>query len=218
MTQVFNPDLTNSLQQMMQRVDVTSFQALSKKAGVSEKQLRRLRKGEIEQLRVEILLKLAQALQVSVNELLTTFSLGTNTAQSLRQNVESLSVLKQEYQKLQKQLESQRETLKKEFQQSSLQILESWLLQWPTAAYAAGQNQQLPAVRLLPLVRPVEQLMQEWGVEAIASVGSEIPYDPQWHQLMDGTAAPGEVVKVRYVGYKTAGKLLYRAKVSPISN
>lgn len=218
MTQVFNPDLTNSLQQMMQRVDVTSFQALSKKAGVSEKQLRRLRKGEIEQLRVEILLKLAQALQVSVNELLTTFSLGTNTAQSLRQNVESLSVLKQEYQKLQKQLESQRETLKKEFQQSSLQILESWLLQWPTAAYAAGQNQQLPAVRLLPLVRPVEQLMQEWGVEAIASVGSEIPYDPQWHQLMDGTAAPGEMVKVRYVGYKTAGKLLYRAKVSPISN
>ncbi|MGC1395795.1 MAG: hypothetical protein WA828_16180, partial [Coleofasciculaceae cyanobacterium] len=66
--------------------------------------------------------------------------------------------------------------------------------------------------------RPVEQLMQEWGVEAIASVGSEIPYDPQWHQLMDGTAAPGEMVKVRYVGYKTAEKLLYRAKVSPISN
>jgi molecular chaperone GrpE (heat shock protein) len=91
-------------------------------------------------------------------------------------------------------------------------------VQWPTAAYAAAQNQQLPAVRLLPLVQPVEQLMQEWGVEANASVGSEIPYDPQWHQLMDGTAAPGEVVKVRYVGYRSAGKLLYRAKVSPISN
>lgn len=218
MTQAFNPDFTESLQQMMQRVDVTSFQALSKKAGVSEKQLRRLRKGEIEQLRVEVLLKLSQTLQVSVNELLATFSVGTTTVQSPQQNGESLSVLQQEYQKLQKQLETQRETLKQEFQQSSLQILESWLLQWPTAAYAAGQNQQLPAVRLLPLLRPVEQLMQEWGVEAIASVGSEIPYEPQWHQLMDGTAALGEVVKVRYVGYRSAGKLLYRAKVSPISN
>lgn len=61
--------------------------------------------------------------------------------------------------------------------------------------------------------------MQEWGVEAIASVGSEIPYDPQWHQLMDGTALPGELVRVRYTGYRLAdNKLLYRAKVSPISN
>ena len=216
MTQAFNPDLTNSLQQLMQRVDVTSFQALSKKAGVSEKQLRRLRKGEIGQLRMETLLKLSQALQVSISELLATFSLATTGIP--QQDTQSLAALKQEYQKLQQQLETQQETLKQEFQKSSLQILESWLVQWPTAAYAAVQNQQLPAVRLLPLVQPVEQLMQEWGVEEIASVGSEIPYDPQWHQLMDGTAAPGELVKVRYVGYRSAGKLLYRAKVSPISN
>lgn len=219
MTQAFNPDFTYSLQQLMQRIDVTSFQALSKKAGVSEKQLRRLRKGEIEKLRLETLLKIAQALQVSVTDLLTTFStVGTVAPWLPQQETESIAVLKQEYQKLQKQQETQREILKQEFQQSSLQILESWLLQWPTAAYAARQNQQLPAVKLLPLLQPVEQLIQEWGVEAIAFVGSEIPYDPQWHQLMDGTAAPGEVVKVRYVGYKTAGKLLYRAKVSPINN
>jgi DNA-binding Xre family transcriptional regulator len=225
MTQASHPDFTHSLQQLMQQVDITSFKELSKKAGVSEKQLRRLRKGEVEQLRVETLLKLSQALQVSISELLTTFSLvesttfGATTGGLSLHDAELLSVLKQEYQKLQQQLETQGETLRQEFQQSSLQILESWLLQWPTAAYAAGQNQQLPAVRLLPLVRPVEQLMQEWGVEAIASVGSEIPYDPQCHQLIDGTALPGEVVRVRYAGYRLgANKLLHRAKVSPISN
>lgn len=219
MTQSFNPAFTDSLQQLMASVNVTSFQALSRKAGVSEKQLRRLRKGEVEKLRVETLLKLSQALQVSVSELLTTFSsVEATTGGFPLQNVESIVVLKQEYQKLQEQLASQRETLKIEFQQSSLQILESWLVQWPTAAYAAGQNQQLPAVRLLPLLRPVEQLVQEWGVEAIASVGSEIPYNPQWHQLMDGTVTPGEAVRVRYVGYRIAGNLLHRAKVSPISN
>jgi molecular chaperone GrpE (heat shock protein) len=64
----------------------------------------------------------------------------------------------------------------------------------------------------------VEQLLQEWGVEAIASVGSQIPYDPHLHQLMEGTAQPGETVRVRYIGYRQAKKLLYRAKVSPVGN
>jgi DNA-binding Xre family transcriptional regulator len=220
MTQAFNSDFTQPLQQLMQGVGISSFKALSKTTGVSEKQLRRLRKGQVDQLRVENLLKLSQVLQVSVSELLATFSsVEANKPWLPQQETESLTVLKQEYQRLQQQLENQRDTLKQEFQQSSLQILESWLVQWPTAAYAAGQNQQLPAVRLLPLVRPVEQLMQEWGVEAIASVGSEIPYDPQWHQLMEGIAQPGELVKVRYTGYRLRdSKLLHRAKVSPVSN
>jgi DNA-binding Xre family transcriptional regulator len=220
MTQAFNSDFTQPLQELMQGVGISSFKALSKTTGVSEKQLRRLRKGQVDQLRVENLLKLSQVLQVSVSELLTTFSsVEANKPWLPQQETESLTVLKQEYQRLQQQLENQRDTLKQEFQQSSLQILESWLVQWPTAAYAAGQNQQLPAVRLLPLVRPVEQLMQEWGVEAIASVGSEIPYDPQWHQLMEGIAQPGELVKVRYTGYRLRdSKLLHRAKVSPVSN
>ena len=220
MTQAYSQDFTHPLQQLMQRVGVSSFKALSREAGVSERQVRRLRQGQVSQLRVETLLKLSQALQVSVSELLDTFSSTSILPVSQDDEGEgaSLEALRQEYQRLQQQLHDQRETLMQEFQQSSLQVLESWLVQWPTAAYAAQQNQQLPAVRLLPLVRPVEQLLQEWGVEAIAPVGSELPYDPQWHQLMEGTAQPGETVRVRYTGYRQGGKLLYRAKVSPISN
>jgi len=37
--------------------------------------------------------------------------------------------LEQEYQRLQVQMEQQRQALWQEFQQSSLQVLESWLLQ-----------------------------------------------------------------------------------------
>jgi molecular chaperone GrpE (heat shock protein) len=151
-----------------------------------------------------------------VNELLATFSSESLPTTSPSEGEEA--ALRQEYQRLQQQLAQQRETLRQEFQQSSLQVLESWLVQWPTAAYAAQQNQQLPAARLLPLVRPVEQLLQEWGVDAIASVGSEIPYDPHLHQLMEGTAQPGELVRVRYTGYCQGDKLLYRAKVSPVGN
>jgi molecular chaperone GrpE (heat shock protein) len=75
----------------------------------------------------------------------------------------------------------------------------------------------MEAVKLLPLVRPVQQLLSQWGVEAIASVGAEIPYDPQFHQLIAGTAQPGETVKVRNLGYRQGEKLLHRVKVSAIS-
>jgi molecular chaperone GrpE (heat shock protein) len=213
-------DYTQLLQKLMQQLGFSSYRQLSRSTGVSEKQLRRLRVGQVSQLRVETLLKLSQAFQVPVSELLATFSSESTllVSQADKEDATKLEALRQEYQRLQQQLEHQRETLMQEFQQSSLQVIESWLVQWPTAAYAAQQNQQLPAVRLLPLVRPLEQLLQEWGVEAIASVGSELPYDPQWHQLMEGTAQPGELVRVRYTGYRVGGKLLYRAKVSPIGN
>jgi DNA-binding Xre family transcriptional regulator len=211
MSQSVDKDFNHPLQQLMQRVGVSSFKALSRKAGVSERQLRRLRLGQVSQMRMETLLKISQALQVPITELLATFS-----EIKLGGELDAQAALKQEYQRLQAQMEQQRESLMQEFQQASLQVLESWLLQWPTAAYAAQQNPQLPAVRLLALVRPVEQLLQQWGVEAIASVGEEVSYDPRQHQLMQGKAQEGDRVKVRYTGYRQGDKLLYRAKVSPI--
>jgi molecular chaperone GrpE (heat shock protein) len=217
MAQASGSDYTYSLQHLMQRVGVPSFKALARASGVSERQLLRLRRGELEQMRVDVLLKLSQALQVPLTDLVTTFSEVdfASNHDSLPHKAEQ-AVLKQEYQRLQAQLEQQRQALWQEFQQSSLQVLESWLLQWPTAAHKAQENPQLPAIRLLPLLRPMEQLLQQWGVEAIAPVGAELPYDPQMHQLLEGTAQPGESVKVRYTGYRQGDKLLYRAKVSPI--
>ncbi|AOY78808.1 nucleotide exchange factor GrpE [Moorena producens JHB] len=210
MTESSYPNYSEQLRQLMAQVDIPSFRQLSLRADVSELQLRRLRKGQVSQMQVKTLLKVAEALQVSLNQLLVLFL--PDSVSTLQQED---STLKQEYQRLEQQLEQQRETLMQEFQQSSLQVLESWLVQWPTAAYAAQQNQQLPAVKLLPLVKPVEQLLEKWGVEAIASVGQELPYDPQQHQLMSGTAQPGDRVRVRYTGYRIGDKLLHRAKVGP---
>jgi molecular chaperone GrpE (heat shock protein) len=127
-----------------------------------------------------------------------------------------LAELRQEYDRLQTQLTQQKQELWQEFQQSSLQILESLLLQLPTAAYAAQQNPQAPAVKLLPLLRPIDRLLQEWGIEQIAPVGAEIAYDPQQQQLMEGTAAVGDRVRVTHTGYRQGDRLLYRLKVKPI--
>lgn len=202
---------SSQLQHLMQQAGLRSDRELSQKAGVSELQLSRLRNGLALQTPTEILLKISHALQISLTELLATFAPG-----SVELEQPASRAIEQEYQRLQATLDSQRASLMEEFQLSSLQILESWMLQWPTAASKAQENQTLPAVKLLPLLRPVEQLLQQWGVEAIAPVGAEIPYDPQQHQLLEGTAQPGETVKVRYTGYRQGDKLLYRAKVSPI--
>lgn len=207
-------DYTHQLQHLMQLVGVSSFKELSRQAGISERQLMRLRRGEIMQMQLENLLKLCDALQITLDRLLTTFS--TRAIATNSESVENLATLKQEYQRLQAEMEKQQEVLVQQFQQSSLQVLESWLLQWPTAAHAAQQNPQLPAVKLLPLVRSVENLVQQWGVEALAPVGAELPYDPHLHQLMEGTAQAGDRVKVRYTGYRQGDRLLYRAKVSPL--
>ena len=199
------------LQHLMQQAGLESDRELSQKAGVSELQLSRLRNGLALQTPADILLKISHALQISLTELLATFAPG-----SVELEQPASRAIEQEYQRLQATLDIQRASLMEEFQLSSLQILESWMLQWPTAASKAQENQTLPAVKLLPLLRPVEQLLQQWGVEAIAPVGSEIPYDPQQHQLLEGTAQPGETVKVRYTGYRQGDKLLHRAKVSPV--
>jgi molecular chaperone GrpE (heat shock protein) len=211
---------SQKLQNLMQKVGISSFKALSRAAGVSERQLLRLRQGKLEQMRVDVLLKLSPVLQMPLSELITTFSsvelFQEKTAPS-QEFLQEITNLRREYDRSQLQLEQQREILLQELQQSSLQLLESLLLQWPTAAQKAQENPQLAAVKIVPLVqKPLEKLLQAWGVEAIAPVGAELSYDPQLHQLIEGTAQPGETVKVRYTGYLQGEKLLYRAKVSPV--
>ena len=214
----------------MQQAGLPSFRALSRNAEVSDWQVKQLRCGKIAQLRLITLVKLSQALKISLNALLENFSgkevlasdiatpeINVSVAAADPEAEKKLASLKQEYCRLQTQLEQQRQTLWQEFQHASVQVLESWLLQWPTAAYAAHQNPNLPATKLLPLLGPVEQLIEQWDLVAIAPVGAELPYDPSCQQLIAGHVQPGELVKVRYTGYRQGNNLLYRAKVSPIS-
>lgn len=193
----------------MQRVGILSFAALSRKAGVSPSQVRSLRQGKVSQMRLETLLKLADALQISLGELLATFA-------GIEGKSETSAEIRQEFDRLQAQLANQREEIAREFQQESLDILESWMLNWSRAAYLATQNPQFPVVTLMRLIEPVEKLLQHWGVEAIAQVGTQVLYDPQQHQLWKGNAEPGQLVTVSHAGYRQGKRLLFRAKVTAL--
>ena len=197
----------------MQVANISSLKALSQAAGVSVWQVKQLSQGKAAEMRSKPLHQLSQTLQVSIAALLSEFS---DLPVSESPTISDLAI-KQEYQRLQAQIAEQEETLRQNFQQSVLRSLESWLIQFPTLVYAAQQNPQFPAKNFLPFIRPLEQLLQDWGIEAIAAVGAEVDYDPQLHQLMDGTAQSGDRVKVRYAGYRQGEKLLYRAKVGKIS-
>jgi transcriptional regulator with XRE-family HTH domain len=205
-------DWTLELQKLMAEVGIKSFRELSRRARTSERTINKLRSGEIGNMRWSTLLALSGALTISVDNLVNIFSDRGDRLTSDREP--ELERLQQEYDRLDRQLQQQRTTLESEFQHQSLQALESFLTYYPTAKQAAIDNPDFPATKLLPLLRSVEQLIAGWGVTAIGTVGAEISYDPQWHQLIDGTAEPGDLVKVRYVGYQQGEKLLFRAKVS----
>ncbi|MGB6301255.1 MAG: helix-turn-helix transcriptional regulator [Rivularia sp. (in: cyanobacteria)] len=213
-------DFTPKLLELMQQKDISSFKALSQAAQVSEYQIQRLRRGEIEQMRLYFLVKLSQALQIELGELINNFSqtaLIKQQTSTQQESSQEITDFKKEYERLQNKLENQEKLLFSQFQQSSLQILESLLIQFPTAAVKAKENRQLSAANIIPLIeKPITRLLQEWGIEAIAQVNTELPYEPEIHQLIEGNAQPNQKVKIRYTGYRQGDKLLYRAKVSPV--
>ncbi|MDJ0507722.1 MAG: helix-turn-helix transcriptional regulator [Crocosphaera sp.] len=214
------------LRELMQQAGIVSFEELSQVSGVSQWQLNRLLAGLLPNLSIAMLLQISKALQVPLQQLLTEFE----TAQSLKEDWTIVSAdiseitatesteFQQEYQQLQQQLNNQKESLEKDFQSSTIATLESWLLQWPTAAIVAQKNPEISAVKLLPLVKPVFELLKKWGLEMKGTVGEVVPYDPQFHQLLEGggAATSGDPVIIRYVGYTQGEKLLYRAKVTPV--
>jgi molecular chaperone GrpE (heat shock protein)/DNA-binding Xre family transcriptional regulator len=206
---------------MLQAAGLPSQKALSQAAGVSVWQVKQLSQGKAARMRAIALHCLSQSLRVSVAELLSSFSelpIPCDGSEATVTAGDSLqSGYPQEYQRLQDQLAQQESVLRQEFQQAVLRSLESWLIQFPTLAYAAQQNPQFPAKNFLPFIRPLEQLLSEWGIDSIAPVGAEVNFDPQLHQLIEGTAQVGERVKIRYAGYRQGEKLLYRARVGRVS-
>ena len=201
-------DRTEILRQLMQLVGISSFQALSDRTGVSRRAIDRLRKGNAATLRYADLAKLAEALQIELNEFIPKFIPESSSS--------AIADLQKEYKCLQQKLENQKQELRSQFERETIQQLESLLLQLPSAAHAAQNNPNMLAKNILPLLRPIDALLQKWGISVIGSVGAEVSYDPQKHQLMERSSKidDWELAIVRYVGYMQGEKLLYRARVS----
>jgi transcriptional regulator with XRE-family HTH domain len=211
MTEDKQIDRLDQLQTLMSQAGIKTLKELCRLTGTSHRTINKLRSGQIDTMQWQTLLKISNVFQISVDELVRTFSNRVTTIQP-EPTIDPVH-WQQEYDRLYQQCQQQRETLELEFQHQSLQRLESFLTYYPTAKHAATNNPDFPTTKILPLLKPIEQLITHWGVHPIGRVGEEIPYDPQFHQLIDGNANPGDLVRVRYLGYRQGDKLLWRAKV-----
>lgn len=196
-------DLTPKLRQRMQDQDIPSFAELRRRSGLTRSQLRRVRQGQAAQLSLTTLAKLCDALGCSLTAGIQQFCPDLANASDLLEREVPTEKIALEARMLER------------VQAQVLDQLESLLLQWPTAAHAARQNPTAPAVKLLPLLKPLEQLLTAWSIEPIGTVGESLPYNPQSQTWMGTGDAPilGTPVQVRYVGYRQGDRLLYRAKV-----
>ncbi len=197
---------------LMQQAGIPSLRALSRRAGVSLWQVRQLQQGNLHQMRLAGLMALSRALGLSLMQLFQRFAVLDEDI-AVQADAQSLAVGTAQPE-LEEGSNQQQDMLYQRFQRQSLDIVESLLVQLPTVLYAIVQNPQLPAKNLVPLLVSLERLWQQWGLEQIATVGAEVPYDPQQHQMLEGIAQPGDLVRIRYAGWRWQGKLLHRAQVS----
>ncbi|MEO1068573.1 MAG: helix-turn-helix domain-containing protein, partial [Cyanobacteria bacterium J06638_6] len=190
-THLASVDHSDQLRSRMALVGLSSYRALSQASGVSRSAIDHLRRGRVDRLRVATLQQLSHSLNMSLADIAAVFSdpgssprhapspPGTASASpELAALVEQVQGLRQECDRLQTQLTIQADALRQQVQQEAIAQLEPWLVQWPTVAQAAQQNPDLPAQKLVPLVRPVTALVQSWGVTPIETVGAEVPFDP----------------------------------------
>ncbi|MFN4831995.1 MAG: helix-turn-helix domain-containing protein, partial [Pseudanabaena sp.] len=199
-------DRTEILRLLMKQVGISSFQILSERTGISRRAIDTLRKGNAATLRYADLAKLAEVLQIEVTEVIAKFISDSNNPES---PISEIAALREEYQRLQQKLELQKFELRSQFERETIQQLESLILQLPSAGYAAQQNPNMLAKNILPLLRPIDALLQKWGITAIGAVGKEVNFDSQKHQLMEGSdeIKEGDIAIVRYVGYMQGEKL-----------
>lgn len=206
--------VSQALRQLMTDCDIDTFKALSLRSQVSLWAIKRLQQGHILTMQVQTVRKIAEVLQISVDDLVR--SLTTESIPIPKPNA-SNSELQQEYDRLAQKLKHQERNLRETFQHEALQTLEPWLIQWSAAAHAAQTNPQLMASKLLPLLSPIDRLLIEWGVSPIGAIGEEYDYDPALHHGMNGDFQVGDRIRIRFLGYRyqnsTGNHVLHRAKV-----
>lgn len=110
------------------------------------------------------------------------------------------------------QLESS--TSKQQFHRETFEQLQTLLVNYPSAAHMATQNPELPALNLVALFTPLETLLNQWGYEAIGEPWQAVAFDPQLHQPDNSDMQLGEIVYVRFIGYRDGADILCPAKVS----
>lgn len=204
------------LQERLQQLSIADWKTLRQKSGLTTRQVMQVRRGKIEQLPLHQLQMLAVALNWSIEDL--TYKLGILSSPEETSSVnpevtpESLEIeqLHQQCQQLQQELQR----LKTQERHSTFSQLQTLLTNYPTLRRIVEVKPDLPAKNLLPMLTPLENLLNNWGYQSIGSAWQQVSYSPQLHQPDTVDIQPGELVYIRLVGYRDGERILCPAKVS----
>ena len=160
-----------------------------------------------------------QELQRRSGELVQTASPQSDARSS--EHVQRQQALQQENDRLTqeclqlRQALQQQETMRTTTMRHSLfKQLQTLFTHYPSISRVIEAKPDLPAKNITPLFAPLESLMQSWGVSQIGAAWEQVAYDPKLHQPDSPDIEVGELVYVRFVGYRDGDTILSPAKVS----
>lgn len=200
------------LRERMDLLGIVDWQDLGKKAGLSRFGVRLVRRGNVKQLTVEQMKRLATALNWNLQEFDRT--LGTLPTPTPANYAKEIEELKQQCFRLREELQQQKTQLTDDFRRATFEQLQTLLTNYPAARKMAEAKPDMPAKNLAALFTPLENLLSGWGFETIGSAWEQVTYNPQLHQPDVGDITEGELVYVRFVGYRDGERILVPAKVS----
>lgn len=202
------------LQERMQILGIPSWKALQQKSGLTSLRLRLVRRGEIRQLTLDELKRLAIALDWTLADLMQSLGISSRTEVREIGKASEIEELQQECARLRDRLQQQSTEITADMRYLTFQQLQSLLTNYPSARQMVQAKPDLPAKNLTSLFTPLENLLESWGYSVIGSAWEQLPYNPQLHQADADDIAEGELVYVRFVGYRNGDRLLCPAKVS----
>ena len=132
----------------------------------------------------------------------------------LQQQTAEMIEFQQKCQRLQSQLQQQPSQLNADFRDSTFAELQALLTKYPSARQIAETKPDLPAKNMMKLFTPLENMLENWGYEPIASVWEQVRYNRNLHKADTDDIQEGEMVYVRFVGYKSGDRVVCPAKVS----
>ncbi len=115
---------------------------------------------------------------------------------------DKISELQLECMRLEQELQQQEKQLKHQVKTEIFQELQTLLINYPSLIKIADVNPDLPVKNIISLFNPLENIINKWGYEPIGKVWEQVEYNPHIHQSDNENLTAGELVYIRFVGYK----------------
>lgn len=125
-----------------------------------------------------------------------------------------ITELKQQCARLRIELEERSHQATQDIKQDFFTHLQTLLANYPTAIKMAQHKPDLPAKNLVALFTPLGNLLSDWGYISIGEPWKQVEYNPQVHQADADDIKQGELVYIRFIGYRREDSILCPAKVS----